>query len=70
MCAGRVPTLTPSCNATICALKQSAETAGSGNCQEGAMLPHTFDLWPTDGELSFVAGDCAGNNGIDEQHGG
>ena len=34
------------------------------------MLPHTFDLWPTDGKLSFVAGDCAGNNGIDEQHGG
>jgi hypothetical protein len=38
--------------------------------KRAVMLPHIFDLWPTDGELSFVAGDCAGNNGIDEQHGG
>jgi hypothetical protein len=35
----RVPTLIPSCNATICALKQSAGTAGSGNCQEGRYAP-------------------------------
>ena len=39
VCAGRVPTLIPSCNATICALKQSAGTAGSGKCQEGRYAP-------------------------------
>jgi hypothetical protein len=55
MCAGGVPTLIPSCNATMCALKQSAGPVRSGNWQEAVMLPHTLICGRTDGELSFVA---------------